>query len=132
MKAPLWVERRIVLRAHDEALAAHGGASGVRDMGLLESALARPQNLFAYGEADVAALAAAYAFGVVRNHPFVDGNKRIAAACALLFLALNDVRVVAPAGALSGIILDVAAGTASKDDLAVWLRAHLRPWRSSR
>lgn len=126
MKAPLWVERRIVLRAHDEALAAHGGASGVRDMGLLESALARPQNLFAYGEADVAALAAAYAFGVVRNHPFVDGNKRTAFMTAVFFLELNGHRFIASEVDATLSTLALAANEIGEAEFAAWLRENVQ------
>ncbi|NUM45289.1 MAG: type II toxin-antitoxin system death-on-curing family toxin [Anaerolineales bacterium] len=90
MKEPRWLPKDLVLAVHNRQLAEHGGATGVRDAGLLESALARPQNLFAHGESDAAALAGAYAFGIARNHPFVDGNKRTAAVACELFLALND------------------------------------------
>ena len=126
MKASLWVERRVVLRAHDEALAAHGGAAGVRDMGLLESALARPQNLFAYGEADVAALAAAYAFGVVRNHPFVDGNKRTAFMTAVFFLELNGHRFIASEVDATLSTLALAANEIGEAEFAAWLRENVQ------
>ena len=127
MKAPLWVERRIVLRAHDEALAAHGGAAGVRDMGLLDSALARSRNLFAYGEGGAVALAAAYAFGIVRNHPFVDGNKRAAFLAVGLFLARNGYRLVATQVDATLTMLGVAAGDIAEDTFALWLRDHIQP-----
>ena len=126
MKTPLWVERRIVLAAHVEALAAHGGASGVRDMGLLESALARPQNLFAYGESDVAALAAAYAFGIVRNHPFVDGNKRTAFMTAVFFLELNGHRFTANEVEATLRTLALAAGEIDEAEFAAWLRENVQ------
>jgi death-on-curing protein len=122
VNSPFWVERRIVLIAHDEALAAHGGASGVRDMGLLESALARPQNLFAYGEGDVAALAAAYAFGIVRNHPFVDGNKRTGFMTAVFFLELNGHRFTAHEVDTTLRTLALAAGEIGEAEFAAWLR----------
>ncbi|HRK64472.1 MAG TPA: type II toxin-antitoxin system death-on-curing family toxin [Terricaulis sp.] len=126
MKAPLWVERRIVLRAHDEALAAHGGAAGVRDMGLLDSALARSRNLFAYGEGGAAALAAAYAFGIVRNHPFVDGNKRTAFMTAVFFLELNGHRFVATEVDATLSTLALAANEIGEAEFAAWLRANVR------
>jgi death-on-curing protein len=131
---PLFLTWDEVLAQHTEQLRRYGGTTGLRDEGLLRSALAQPEAQYAgqWLHPDLPAMAAAYAFHLAQNHPFIDGNKRIAAACALLFLALNDVRVVAPRGALAGIILDVASGKASKDDLAGWLRAHLRPWRPSR
>lgn len=126
MKAPLWVERRIVLRAHDEALAAHGGAAGVRDMGLLDSALARSRNLFAYGEGGAVALAAAYAFGIVRNHPFVDGNKRTAFMTAVFFLELNGHRFVATEVDATLSTLALAANEIGEAEFAAWLRANVR------
>ncbi len=131
---PLFLTWDEVLAQHAEQLRRYGGTPGLRDEGLLRSALAQPEAQYAgqWLHPDLAAMAAAYAFHLAQNHPFVDGNKRIAAACALLFLALNDVRVVAPRGELAGIILDVASGKASKDDLATWLRAHQRSWRPSR
>lgn len=112
--------------AHDEALAAHGGASGVRDMGLLESALARPRNQFAYGETDVAALAAAYAFGIVRNHPFVDGNKRTAFLTAVLFLERNGARFTASEVDSALKTLALAAEEIEEAQFAIWLRENVR------
>jgi death-on-curing protein len=125
VNTPLWVERRIVLAAHDEALAAHGGAAGVRDMGLLESAMARPQNLFAYGERDVATLAAAYAFGIVRNHPFVDGNKRTGFITAVFFLELNGHRFAATEVDATLSVLSLAAGEIDEATFAAWLRENV-------
>jgi death-on-curing protein len=124
---PVWVERRTVLIAHDEALAAHGGAPGVRDAGLLDSALARPRNLHAYGEEDAAALAAAYAFGIVRNHPFVDGNKRTAFLTAALFLELNGFRFVAGEADAVVRVLALAASEIDEAEFAAWLRENVRP-----
>ena len=115
-----------MLRAHDEALAAHGGAAGVRDMGLLESALARPQNLFAYGVGDAAALAAAYAFGIVRNHPFVDGNKRTAFMTAVFFLELNGYRFIASEVDATLSTLALAANEIGEAEFAAWLRDNVR------
>lgn len=123
MSEPVWVQRAIVLIAHDEALAAHGGASGVRDMGLLDSALARPRNQFAYGENDVAALAAACGFGIVRNHPFVDGNKRAALGSCLIFLRLNGFNPAPDNDDWENLTLAVAAGVLSRDEVTQKLRA---------
>lgn len=115
-----------MLVSHDEALAAHGGASGVRDIGLLESALARPKNLFAYGEHDIAALAAAYAFGIVRNHPFVDGNKRTAFMTAVFFLELNGHRFMANEVEATLRTLALAASEIDEAEFAVWLRENVQ------
>ncbi|HEY5226444.1 MAG TPA: type II toxin-antitoxin system death-on-curing family toxin, partial [Methylovirgula sp.] len=110
MTEPLWLTMEIVLDIHSEQLSLFGGPEGVRDSGLLDSALARPLNRFAYGESDIAALASAYAFGIVRNHPFVDGNKRAAFAAFIVFLGLNGIDFkVAPADATVSI-LALAAG----------------------
>jgi death on curing protein len=127
MTRPIWVDRATVLIGHAESLAAHGGAGGVRDMGLLESALARPQNLHAYGEGDVAALAAAYAFGIVRNHPFVDGNKRTGFLTAALFLELNGFRFVASEPDVIVRTLALAASEIDEAEFAAWLRENVQP-----
>jgi len=108
--------------AHSEALAVHGGADGVRDQALLVSALARPQNLHACGEADVAKLAAAYAFGIVRNHPFVDGNKRTAFVTAVLFLELNGLHFTATEVSAVLQTLALAASEIDEEEFAEWLR----------
>ena len=122
MTEPEWLGTDIVLDIHAEQLAIFGGGDGMRDLGLLESALARPLNKFAYGETDLAALAAAYAFGIARNHPFVDGNKRAAFGSMIVFLGLNGIDLdVAPENA-TAIILEVAAGEIDEDGLARWLR----------
>jgi len=122
MSEPEWLDTTIVLDVHAEQLALFGGAEGVRDIGLLESALARPLNKFAYGETDLAVLAASYAFGIARNHPFVDGNKRAAFASIIVFLGLNEIEFdVAPENA-TAIILGLAAGEVSEDSLARWIR----------
>src|SRR2546423_7950918 len=96
MREPAWLDLDIVLDFHAEQLALFGGPDGIRDLGLLESALARPVNKFAYGETSLAALAAAYGFGIVRNHPFIDGNKRTALASVIVFLGLNGLGFRAP------------------------------------
>ncbi len=110
---------------HDEQLTEHGGASGLRDAGLLDSALARPQKLLAYGEPDAAALAAAYAFGIARNHPFADGNKRTAAVTMLVFLGINGVDYEIGEAELVVMTLALAAGDLSEDEVAAWLRNRL-------
>lgn len=121
----IWVTREGALIAHGEQLAEHGGAIGLRDEGLFESAMARPQSLVAYGEPDAAALAAGYAFGIARNHPFVDGNKRTALVVSELFLSKNGRRLDATNAELLAIFLDLAVGDLSEDELADWFRERL-------
>ena len=123
---PQWLSKRLVLAIHDEQLAEHGGGEGIRDAGLLDSALARPQNRFTYdADADLATLAAAYAFGLAKNHPFIDGNKRTAFVAAELFLNLNG-RVLAASDAECVLAtLRLAAGEIGEDEFADWLRANL-------
>jgi death-on-curing protein len=122
---PVWLDATDALAIHDRQLAEHGGGTGVRDPGMLESALGRPVNRWAYGEDDRCALAAAYAFGVARNHPFIDGNKRTAWVLARLFLALNGVAIAfSPEDAIN-TVLALAAGELSEDELADWFRAAL-------
>jgi death-on-curing protein len=120
----VWVDARDALAIHDAQLAEHGGASGARDQGLLESALARPQNLAAYAEPDAAALAASYAFGIARNHPFVDGNKRTALVVLEFFLALNGQTLTADDVDCVVTMLALADGTLSEKELAGWIRAN--------
>ncbi len=120
-----WVGREMAVAAHAEQLAEHGGAEGIRDLGLLESALARPQNQVAYGQPDLAALAAAYAFGIARNHPFVDGNKRTAAVVSVAFLLLNGSDCTATPAELSVAFLALAAGELTEDEMADWFRRHI-------
>ncbi|MBI3525750.1 MAG: type II toxin-antitoxin system death-on-curing family toxin [Betaproteobacteria bacterium] len=125
----IWIARSVVIAAHNAQLAEHGGAAGIRDQGLLESALARAENLAAYGEPDVAALAAAYGFGIIRNHPFVDGNKRAGLIATELFLALNGFELVVEDVECVLTILALAAGDLDEAEFADWLRAHLEPRR---
>ena len=120
-----WVNPSVVLAIHDEQIAEHGGASGIRDSGLLDSALARPVNLAAYGDRDVSELAAAYAFGIVKNHPFVDGNKRVAFVVMRTFLLLNGSDLSAEPEACVVKMLAVAEGTVDQDQFAKWLRGQL-------
>jgi death-on-curing protein len=126
VKAPRWLPKDLVLAVHGRQLAEHGGAGGVRDEGLLESALARPQNLLAYGESDAAALAAAYAFGIARNHPFVDGNKRTAFVACELFLAANGHELVAPDEECLAMMLSLAAGEIDEAEFVAWLRENVQ------
>ncbi len=121
----IWVSLEVALAAHHEQLAEHGGGEGVRDSGMLESAMARPQNLVAYGTPDAAELAASYAFGIARNHPFVDGNKRTAAVVSETFLVLNGHDLVATDAELVVTFLALAAGELSEDELTAWFRDHL-------
>lgn len=130
----VWVTLDVAAAAHGEQLAEHGGGEGVRDMGMLESAMARPRNLVACGDPDAcpergrraAALAAAYAFGIARNHPFVDGNKRTAAVVSETFLVLNGYRLDASDAELVVAFLALAAGEMVEDETAEWFRARLR------
>jgi death-on-curing protein len=119
---PEWLDIDIVFDFHAEQLALFGGADGMRDRGLLESALARPINKFAYGESDLAALAAAYAFGLARDHPFVDGNKRAAFASIIVFLGLNGFDFDVPPEQATAMILALAAGEVSEESLTRWIK----------
>lgn len=123
----VWLNAAVLRAVHEEQLAEHGGASGMRDEGLFESALMRPKHLAAYGEPDAAALAAAYGWGLARNHPFVDGNKRTAFVSTELFLMLNGFELTANDAPCVLIMLDVAAGDTSEDAFAAWIRAHASP-----
>ena len=127
MTEPFWLTRQAIEIIHDEQLVEHGGAGGIRDAGLLESALARPRNLFAYGEADICALAAAYAAGIVRNHPFVDGNKRTGFLAAYSFLAVNGLELDAPEAEAVVMTLGLASGEMPEQGYAAWLRDHAAP-----
>jgi death-on-curing protein len=122
MNEPRWLDLNIVLDVHAEQLALFGGADGLRDQGLLESALARPINKFGYGETDLAALAAAYAFGLARNHAFVDGNKRAAFASIIVFLGLNGIDFDVPSEQATAMSLSLAAGEVSEESLTRWIR----------
>ena len=122
---PVWLDSRLVLAIHDRQLAEHGGPSGVRDMGGLEAALARPRNQWEYGEGDLCRLAAAHAFGLARNHPFTDGNKRTAWVLARTFLALNSVEIAFSATDAVAAVQSLAAGDLSEAELADWFRQHL-------
>lgn len=126
MAGPEWVELEAIMALHARSIALHGGAAGVRDQGLLESALERPKNRFRYdGVADLAVLAATYCVAVAANHPFVDGNKRAAFACLLLFLRLNGLRLVADRVDATRTVLSVAAGELDIERLAKWIASNL-------
>ncbi len=122
---PKWVTQDVIMAVHDRQLAEHGGGTGVRDIGMLESALARPINQWTYGQDDLASLAAAYAFGIARNHPFVDGNKRTAWVAARLFIALNGGALAFDKADAINTVLALAAGDLPEDALAEWLRERL-------
>ena len=119
-----WVDKRALLLLHDESLAEHGGATGIRDGGMLDSALARPLNLDAYGIPDFADLAASYAIGLAKNHGFVDGNKRAAFLATGLFLRLNGYRLQVSQADATLTMLAVAAGEMDEATFADWLRKH--------
>lgn len=122
-----WISRQVLLLLHDESLAEHGGASGLRDEGLLDSALARPLNLSLYETPDVSSLAAAYGVGLAKNHAFVDGNKRAAFLAVGLFLAINGYRLQATQAEATLTMLSVAAGDIEEAAFAAWIRSHIQP-----
>jgi death on curing protein len=125
MSEPFWLTSQMVIAIHDEQLALHGGPAGLRDQGMLESALDRPKNRWAYEQSDLAELAAAYAFGIARNHPFVDGNKRTALLALYTFLGVNDIDFAVTDAEAVAVILSLAAGELSEDNLARWIRDNL-------
>lgn len=118
MSEPFWLTRPVIIAIHDEQLAIHGGASGLRDEGMLESALDRPKNKWSYENAE---LAAAYAFGIARNHPFVDGNKRTSLLALYTFLGVNGIDFVVPEAEAAAMILSLAAGEVSEQSLTRWI-----------
>ncbi|MFL6760803.1 type II toxin-antitoxin system death-on-curing family toxin [Sphingomonas sp.] len=117
-----WIDASFAVAVHDQQLATHGGGTGIRDQGMLDSALARPKNLAAYGEPDVPALAASYAFGIARNHPFVDGNKRTALVVCETFLVDNGYSLLASDAELAVLFEALAGGKLGEDELAQWFR----------
>ncbi|MHB1702185.1 MAG: type II toxin-antitoxin system death-on-curing family toxin [Acidobacteriaceae bacterium] len=128
MREPIWIEKREVLLAHSRQLAEHGGSDGIRDEGLLDSALAKPKNVFAYAdEVSLARLAASYAFGIARNHPFLDGNKRTALVASEGLLRFNGHRVEAAPEDKYLTFLSLAEGSLSEAALADWFEQHLQP-----
>lgn len=122
-----WIDKRALVRLHDESLAMHGGPSGVRDENLLDSSLARPQHLAVYGTPDIAELAASYGVGLAKNYPFVDGNKRVAFLAVGMFLMVNGLRLTATQVDATLTMLAVASGELSEAEFAVWLRGHSTP-----
>lgn len=125
MQEPVWVSKRAVLALHSEQLAEHGGSDGMRDESLLDSALAKPQNVFAYDrDATIFRLAASYALGIARNHAFIDGNKRTSLVVSILFLNRNGWDVEAPKEEVYDSFLGLAAGRVAEDELAEWFSAH--------
>jgi len=128
VKEPLWLDRRAIIAFHSESLAEHGGSSGIRDEGLLDSALARPKNQFAYAaESDIARPAAAHGFGLAKNHAFVDGNKRIAFIATATFLRLNGCRLTSSRMEEIQTMLAVAAGELTEEAFATWIHLHSQP-----
>jgi len=119
---PFWLTTAMVVAIHDEQLAIHGGSAGLRDAGMLESVLSRPRNKWAYENAELAELAAAYGYGIARNHPFVDGNKRTSLLAIYTFLGANDVEFIVPEAEAAAMILSLAAGEVSEENLARWIR----------
>ncbi|MGX5735804.1 type II toxin-antitoxin system death-on-curing family toxin [Bosea thiooxidans] len=122
MNEPEWLSEEVIIAIHDEQLAIHGGGSGLRDPGMLASALERPMNKWSYEGADLAALAAAYAFGLAKNHPFIDGNKRTALLALYTFLFINGVDFIVPEADAAAAILALAAGEVDEDGLSRWIR----------
>ena len=122
MTEPFWLTRQIIVAIHGEQLAIYGGASGLRDEGMLESALDRPKNKWAYERAELAELAAAYAYGIARNHPFVDGNKRTSLLALYTFLGVNGGDFEVPEAEAAAMILSLAAGEVSEESLTRWIR----------
>ena len=128
MDEPRWVSKRVVLALHEEQLAEHGGSSGIRDESLLDSALAKPQNVFAYGDdPDIFRLASSYAYGIARNHAFVDGNKRTALVVSILFLKRNGWDTTASKTDEYDTYFRLAEGSLSEEELAAWLTRHAVP-----
>jgi len=127
MPEPIWLSRILLDEMHTELIREHGGSPGVRDANLIESALARPRNKWAYGEEDIAVLAAAYGYGLARNHGYVDGNKRIAFMAMFVFLYQNGFSLDAPNSEVVSVMLEVIEGNLSEEELSEWLRSRLRP-----
>jgi death-on-curing protein len=128
---PLWIDEQDVLVLHDRLLALDGGSAGVRSVALLQSALARPQQLYAYGKAPhIIDMAAVYIAGIVRNHPFVDGNKRTGFVVGVLFLELNGYRFIASEEDATQAVLELAAGTLNEGAFTRWMRANVKPGRA--
>lgn len=132
MTEPVWLTRALVEAIHDQLITEHGGSHGLRDEGLLESALARASNQFGYASPTLAELAAAYAVGLRRNHAFIDGNKRVALAAADVFLQLNEHELVAPEAEAVVMTRELAAGQCSEAEYAAWIASHVQCLKTSR
>jgi death-on-curing protein len=126
-----WIKERVAFAIQDAQIAEHGGLAGVRDRSVIQSALARPQNLEAYGKPDAADLAAAYAYGLAQNHGFLDGNKRVAYVVARTFLLDNGYNIIASRADKVAVMLSVADGSLPEPQLAEWIRERLEPYRQS-
>jgi len=122
MTEPFWLTRKIVIAIHDEQLTIHGGAGGLRDDSMLESALDRPKNRWSYEQAELPELAAAYAFGIAHNHPLIDGNKRTSLLALYTFLGVNGVDFIVPEAVAAAMILAFAAGEVNEEGLTRWIR----------
>lgn len=129
MSEPKWLTKQIVIAVHEGLIAEHGGLGGVRDEGLLESALARPRHAAAYGSPSLFELAASYAYGIALNHPFLDGNKRTALMAAYIFLGRNGLRLTAPEVEAVAVFRDLAAGEIGEAEVAGWLEANAARWQ---
>ena len=129
MKEPVWILQEAVIAIHKRQLAEHGGSTGIRDLGLLESAILKPTHVYLYGGGDtsIPQLASAYAYGIARNHPFVDGNKRTALVLSLLFLRLNDYTLSCSPDNLYEIFMKLAEGKLSEEQLCTWFVEHTNP-----
>lgn len=123
----VWFSIEDVVAFHEHQITEHGGIPGIRDMGLLESALSRPQMKMQFGEADLASIAAAYAFGIARNHPFLDGNKRTALVTAEAFLVVHGMQIAADDAEVVAVILALASGEIEEEELLFWIREQLVP-----
>lgn len=133
MKEPAWIDEHVSLAIHGRMLTLHGGARGLRDKGLLQSALARPRQLFAYGESpSLITMAAAYVAGIVRNHPFIDGNKRTGVVVGVLFLEINGCRFTAAEEDATRAVLALAAGVLDEEAFAAWLGSQVKSNRKKR
>jgi len=126
VKEPSWLEKPFVLALHEELLAEFGGAASIRDEGILESALSRPQNLFAYERAKIFELAASYTFGILGNHPFIDGNKRTGFMAAYVFLGRNGWQLIASEADATAATLSLASKKMTQAEYATWLKANCR------
>jgi death-on-curing protein len=132
MREPTWIEDELVLAIHDRQLIEHGGAEGLRDEALLQSALGRPLNHFAYQSTDIVELAAKYTAGIVQNHPFMDGNKRTGFVVGVLFLEINGYHLTASEEAAARAVLELASGTMDEKSFCIFLRANSKRTRAGR